>query len=449
MTTPPNNVLSFMDQASLFWVQVSGHVHCIQATWVYRRDIDLDGLRRTQDNLAHGLLGRRIECSPLPTGRHRWVSWHEPPPIDVAEPVSSLEALTKWTAQRGQVPIDAAAGPPWHFGVLPIEGYGTAVSLVVSHTVIDGVGTGLVLAAAVKGIRRDFGYPPPRARSRWGALAQDTRLAVAGLPEAARALVGGAKLARRTSKELAAKPPPEPAPVPHGAENTPTDAAIVRVFIDPDHWDSRAAALGGTQNSLFAAFAARLAHRVGRVRPEDGAVTVTFPVNARTEDDTNGNPIRSVDVTVDPAAVTTDLRAVRADIKQALKLGLGNFKEQEVALPLIPWTPKLLARKLVGQAVGANAYPVGCANMGELDPAVACVDGTPADTFWMNLVGQNLTHGSLELKYGEMLLSGGRLCGKMFIGLRSYQPGKPHWRRELCGHIADTFADFELTGVIE
>ena len=55
-----------MDQASYFWVRASGHVHCVQATWVYRRDVDLDGLRTTVDNLAHGLLGRRIERSPLP-----------------------------------------------------------------------------------------------------------------------------------------------------------------------------------------------------------------------------------------------------------------------------------------------------------------------------------------------------------------------------------------------
>src|ERR671919_472848 len=54
--TSADNVLAFMDQASFLWVRASGHVHGIQCTWLYRRDIDLDALRRVHDNLGHGLL---------------------------------------------------------------------------------------------------------------------------------------------------------------------------------------------------------------------------------------------------------------------------------------------------------------------------------------------------------------------------------------------------------
>ena len=88
-----DNTLAFMDQASYLWVRASGHVHGIQCTWVYERDIDLDGLRRLRDNLAYGLMGRRVEPSPVPFGRHRWVAWHESPSIDIAQQARARAAL--------------------------------------------------------------------------------------------------------------------------------------------------------------------------------------------------------------------------------------------------------------------------------------------------------------------------------------------------------------------
>ncbi len=57
--------------------------------------------------------------------------------------------------------------------------------------------------------------------------------------------------------------------------------------------------------------------RVGRVAT-DGSVTLTMPVNERTAGDTRANAITNVDITVDPAPATTDLREIRAATKQAL-----------------------------------------------------------------------------------------------------------------------------------
>jgi hypothetical protein len=174
--TSADNILAFMDQASFLWVRASGHVHGIQCTWLYRRDIDLDGLRRVHDNLAHGLLGRRVEPSPFPFGgRHRWVAWPESPGIDIARPARTRAALAEWLDVRARLPVDPEFGPCWHLGVLPIEDYGTAVTLLASHTVADGVGVCLAIADAVKGVRHDFGYPPPRSRLRRRALVEDAR----------------------------------------------------------------------------------------------------------------------------------------------------------------------------------------------------------------------------------------------------------------------------------
>jgi hypothetical protein len=78
-----------------------------------------------------------------------------------------------------------------------------------------------------------------------------------------------------------------------------------------------AATRGGTGNALLVGLAARLAQRVGRVSA-DGSVAVRLPVSDRAAGDTRANAVSSVNITVDPVSAPTDLREVRAAIKQAL-----------------------------------------------------------------------------------------------------------------------------------
>ncbi|MET0700778.1 MAG: hypothetical protein ABWY93_14045, partial [Mycobacterium sp.] len=422
------------------------HVHCVQATWIYRRDIDHDGLRTTVDNLAHGLLGRRIERSPLPFGRDRWTRWEETPVVAMAAPVSSPNAVADWVEERARVAIDPERGPGWHVGVLPIAQYGTAVSVVASHSIIDGLGLTLVLADAANGVRHDFGYPPPRSRPRREALRQDVRLTVDGLPGVGRALRAIPKLARRADPSPARPKADRPRAAPAAGPDRPVDVPAATVYVDVAAWDTRVEALGGTSNSLFAGFAAKLAEHSGRVRG-DGTVTLTYPVSDRTENDTRANALKSVELTADPTSVTSDLRTVRAEIKHALTLGLGNFDEQEALLPLIPFIPLAVAKRVPPEAGGAADLPIGCSNLGNLDPAVARVDGTASDYLSVRLVEQNLTTGSPELRYGELHITSGRVCGQVFLAVRAYEPGQPNSRARLRELLTSTLAEFELTGV--
>jgi diacylglycerol O-acyltransferase / wax synthase len=439
-----DNTLAFMDQASFLWVRASGHVHGIQCTWVYRRGIDVDALRRMRDNLAHGLLGRRIERSPLPFGRHRWVSCHESPGIDIT-PARRHAGLAEWVDERAEIPVDPEFGPCWHVGVLPIEDYGTAVSLVASHTVVDGVGLCLAVAAAANGIRHDFGYPPPGSRRRWRALVEDARQTVRGLPEVGGALVSMVKLALHDRPSLGRPTPPSAT----WASDRPVYVPTATVYIDLADWDARAENLGGTSNALFAGFAAKLAEKFGRLRPSDNLVTLTYPVNDRTENDLRANALKGIDFPVDPAPVTADLRGVREDIKQALISGLGKFKEQEAVLPLNILVPKAVVRKL-SKVANINAdLPVGCSNFGDIESAVACADGTEADYVTIRMVEQNLTANSPELASGELYMTSGRICGKLFISCRAYLPGRENSRNSLCELIYRTLEDFDLTAVIE
>jgi diacylglycerol O-acyltransferase len=444
-----DNTLAFMDHASFVWVRASGHVHGVQFNWVYRRDIDHEGLRRMHDNLAHGLVGRRIERSPVPFGRHRWVSCHELPGIDVHPSADTQSALPRWIEERAEIPVHPELGPGWHLGVLPIKDYGTAVSLVISHTVIDGAGLCLAVRDAVNGIRHDFGYPPPRSRPRRRAMAEDARQAARGLPEVGHALVAMTKLAAANRPTLSRQSASAAPSASKRGPDRPVAVPTATVYIDLADWDTCAERLGGTSNSLFAGFAAKLAEKHGRLRAKDDLVTLNYPVNDRTENDLRANALKGIDFAVDPEPVTVDLRKIRADIKQALVLGLGKFKEQESVLPLTPLIPTAVVRKLPLAALNAADRPVGCSYFGDIDPTVACVDGTQADYFSIRMLEQNLTEKSAELSAGELYLCSGRICAKLYITFRAYQHGEENSRDILCERISRTLADFDLTGVIE
>lgn len=430
-----------MDQASFHWVRASGHVHCVQGIWIYPRDIDIDGLNRTLDNLAHGLLGRRIERSPLPFGRDRWVAWHEWSGVEVAAPVQSRAAVAAWADERARVPIDPESGPCWHVGVLPIEQYGTAVCVMASHTVIDGLGFTLVMADAVNGVRRDLGYPPPRSRTRRSAFAQDLRASAREVPSMVRALRAMPKLAKKANRGKAA--PVQKRDTRKGADR-PVEVPTATAYVDIAEWDARAEALGGTSNSLFAGLLANFAQRTGRVRA-DGTVTLSYPVSDRTENDTRANALKSVELSADPAPVTTDLRDLRAGIKRALTVGLGDFADQEALLPLIPFIPLAVARRVPPEAGGFAELPVGCSNLGVLDPAVARVDGTAADYCSIRLIEQNLTTNSHELSYGELHITSGRIAGKVFMAARAYTADGRTVKDSLVADLAATLSDFELS----
>src|SRR3954469_6536330 len=61
-----DSTLAYIDQGSFLGLRALGRGPLAQYAWIYERQVDLDGLRRFHHNLGRGLLGRRIERSPLP-----------------------------------------------------------------------------------------------------------------------------------------------------------------------------------------------------------------------------------------------------------------------------------------------------------------------------------------------------------------------------------------------
>ncbi|BBZ70879.1 wax ester/triacylglycerol synthase family O-acyltransferase [Mycobacterium paraseoulense] len=430
--------LALLDQAAFLRLRATGQGSTVQCTWVYDRDVDLDQLRIFKDHLGAGLLGRRIERSPLPFGRHRWVLDHRCPDIALErrQPRSEVGA---WVERRARVPVDPEHGPAFHLGVLPLVDGGAAVTLVASHCVVDGLGLIAALTEAVKGQSRNHGYPRPNSRSRIRAVAEDLADAVRGLPAAVRALVAALVILLKASSG----PPPgarRPGPLPPVGDDR-MSLPSVTMQTDAAAWEARARSLNGSSNTLFVAFAARLAHRTGRVLSDGDSVTVVLPVSDRTGNDDRANALTSITLTVNGAAVVDDLSCARADVKKLLTSLRDQPNEMLAGLPLVPFTPRWLVRRAEGIAMSTGLLPVGCSNLGSLDAAVGRVDGGDAAEVCIRLAEQGITRGRVEQAQGQLFCSTGTINGSRFLNVVAYRVGAGNTAaetRELaCGALAD------------
>jgi hypothetical protein len=435
-----SNVLDLVDQTVFLGERATGTTSLIQCVWVYNRAVDIDGLRQFHHHLARGRLSRRIERSPLPFGRHRWVSPSDQPDLEIAMP-RPRDEFDSWLNEQATTPLDAERGPGWHFAVLPFTDGGAGVSLVISHCLSDGVGLCEALADAACGRHDPISWPAAGSRRRWQALREDARQIARDIPAIGRAIVAAAQLARRNRGRAASATPPLAPPAEPDERIT---LPIATIFIDADEWDARAHSLGGTSNTLLAGLAARLAQRIGRVTA-DGSVTLAVPVNERTADDTRANAVTNVDVTVDPAAATTDLREIRAAIKQALIRHQEVPDERWALLPLVPLVPKRLFRRMVSVVAGSGATNVVASNLGAAPPAVDRPDGTDADYFAMRSLYPGVTRATMHRVGGVLALLSGRVHRQVFVSVLAYQPGRGNSNDDLRQDLLSALSDFSLT----
>ena len=443
---PAGCTLAYIDQASFLGLRALGRGPLVQFSWIYERPVDLDGLRRLHRNLGHGLLGRLIERSAVPFGRHHWVAWAGPPDLAVTSAPRPRDQATAWLDEQLALPIDPEHGPGWRLAVQMLAGGGAAVTLIASHAVCDGLGLGLAVAEAAQGITRDLGYPAPKSRTRGQAWRQDIREVLRSVPDMARAAAAAVRLAGRNSDDFSSSAARSaPAATLHGSQ--PVTIPALAVFIDEAQWDRCAESLGGTSNSLFAGIAARLGQIVGRV-DDVGQVKLSFPVSERTEGDTRANALTAVMLTVDPAGVAESLAGVRAEIKRNLTALSATRNELLAPLPLTPLVPQRLARKLEGLALGSGS-PVGCSNLGALDPAVNRPDGTNADYFWMRQMESQITPDILNLLGGTLYLASGRLHGQVFLAASGWEADCANSTWWLAEQVTRALEDFGLSGTRE
>lgn len=435
--------LALLDQAAFLRLRATGQGSVVQCTWVYDRAVDIAELRAFNGSLATGLLGRRIERSPVPFGRHRWVAGGGSPDIDLAAACRPREDIGSWIEQRAQMTVDPEWGPTYHLGVLPLDDGGTAISLVASHCVADGLGLATAIVEAVKGESREFGYPQAHSRGRWRAVSEDVIDAVRSLPAVIRALIATLLILLRLSPE-----PKAPSVAPHRPRDGGDDQAelpSVTMQTDAGVWDARARELNGSSNALCIAFAARLAHRMGRVQPDGNTVTVILPVSERTAEDDRANALSSITVAVDSEAVLDDLSKVRADVKGRLTALTEHPNELLAGLPLIPFTPRWLVRHTEGIAMATDQLPVGCSNLGSFDSVVGRIDGGDASEVSMRLAEQGITRSRVERARGQLFCGTGTVNGSRFLTVVAYQCGAENTAASTRELVRGALSDLHLS----
>jgi diacylglycerol O-acyltransferase len=441
-----DNQLAFLDQAAFLRLRATGQQSVCQCTWVYDRPIDLGGLHQFHRNLGQGLLGRRIERSPLPFGRDRWVACTQLPGIDFVPWNRPRSEIGAWTDERANLRVDPESGPGWHLGVLGLDDGGTAICLVASHCIVDGLAFSYAIAEAAKGEARIFGYPPPHLRSWTQAVLADGREFIHGLPEIVRALIATVWMLLRMlfGSDRAAAPAPltTPADVP----DAPVVLPSLTTFIDLDAWDTRRRELDGSSSALHIAVAARLAERLRRVAGSDGSVSITVPVSERTPEDTRANALTNISFRISPKA---ELQEIRGKVKQGLVALQDTPNELMAPLPLIPLVPRWLARNMEGLAMGNADLPVGCSNIGDVEPAVGRADGTDADYVLLRLCDQGVTTRGIERGRGQLFVSSGRINDKVFLTTVAYQPGAENSKERLRRLVTETLGDFRLPTLTE
>lgn len=444
--TAVDNTLAYIDQGSFLALRALGRGPLIQVTWIYDRQVDFETLREFHANLGHGVLGRRIERAAVPFGRDRWVASPGPADIAVAAQDRPRSEVWRWADERVRVPIDPQHGPSWHLGVLPLADGGTAVTLVVSHSIGDAKAINIAIRDAVTGVHRDLGYPRPGYRTHRAAVREDVARFVRDLPEMGRAVVAAAKVARTEREGLATSVKSGSAPRSRGPV-TEVTLPNVTAFFDVDHWDARAKELGGTSNSLFAAVGARLGHRLGRVA-SDGSVRLSLPVSERADGDYRANALTEASVIVDPARVLTDLGDVRRDVKRALTTLAETPNELLGPLALVPLTPSLLVRRLEGmvQQVG---NPIGCSNIGELEPEINRPDGTDADYLAIRMLEPKITTKALDRMGGSLFLVATRVHGRLSVTVQGWVPGGTNTVAALRDSVNSALDDLKLSGTVE
>lgn len=444
----PDNVLDYADQGLFLALRATGQESVAQIVWIYTHPVDVEQLRRFHSNLGYGLLGRRVEPSPLPFGRHRWV-WSPGPsaPFEFTETPRPRGQLTGWVDERSQVSADPERGPGWHLAAARFDDGSTAVSLVASHCLVDGMGLMQTVMDAVRNEPRDMGLPRAGSRSTAQAVAADLRQSIRALPEALRALVVAVRLAVRNRPK---GPRAKPVPAVSGSGSEEIVAPGIVACVDADAWDSRAVELGGNSHSLVAGFAARLALNVGRVHTEDGTVKLIIPVNERAADDTRANAVTLGYASLDPTGVTTSLSEARGVIRTALTALRSGPEEAFEALPLIPFVPK---RAVAGGADAmfgfAAELPVSASNLGDIDPTVLRADGTEAEGFVIRGVDGRVSRAVLEKRRGFLTVICARAGGKVILPVIAYRPGAENSKEALHELVSRTLGEFGLTATIE
>lgn len=434
----------FVDQAMYLAHTAAGQQAVVQALWLYRRPVDLEALTQFRDNLAGGRLARLIRPALLPFGRHQWARAPLPSSaLETAATPLAPVALQAWADAQVELPLDPEHGPGWTFTIQPFTDGSTAVSLVISHCIADGIAAALAVSEAVCGEQRPPAYPVWPAKRTAGTLAAELLRLVQDAPATLRALSTLARKARISGIRRGA-PTASPSATTAGKRTVVYPSAFIRV--PTSVWDATARSLGTNRLTLLAAVATAFAEAIGRVRGND--VTLIMPVNLRqARSETGGNCVSLTNLKVPVDELHGSLHILQRRLHATLLRARREPDPAAALLPLTPFVPRRAFSAAAHLALDAlAALPVTCSYMGEWPADGLRIDGSPADRFCFRGVDRQMTVDAIEARQGVATLLAGAVPGFLLLNFVAYQPGTMTEPRRLRALVERLLATYGLTG---
>lgn len=442
--------LAWMDQLAYELFRVTGRSQLMQCLWLYDRDVNRAALVQTYERLITLSFNRLIEPSSLPGGRPRWVAGTSVPFEQSSDPLPRSRLL-QWANQHARAPIDPVRGPAGRMAIKPFDDGSTAVSIVGSHLVLDGMGALRVIAAAVNGTGVPNPYLTKGARGRLSGCTSDAWQILADAPRTIAAL---ARIAQaRWPRPVA----PGESPAGTAAEALHDPSAIVElpavaVTIDSGVWFACEQRLGGGMNTLLPGFVASLASRLGRRRLSDGAINLLVPRSRRRGlADERALALEFHMVNVTPEGLTKNLEpvnAARARLRGARKRQTDILTS---LLPAVAWMPRTAAMTLVDRLFDyADDLPVSCSDLGMLPEGLARIDGAPCRHLLARAVDVNVTRQDLERSHGHLVVVASRYGKEVSLCIEACQlRPTPTTADELRLLVSQTLADFALEAAVD
>lgn len=432
--TPP--FVPFADQA-MYLAHVAGGQHSVmQFLWRYRRPVDLSGVMRFRENLAHGRLARLMRPARLPFGRHQWTGPPAlPPSLPVAETPIAVAALHDWIDAQVELPLDPVSGPGWNLTLQPLEDGSTVISLVVSHCLADGMAALLATKEAALGERRSPTYSTAGFAAELLQVVKDTPVTMRALARMVRILRNG-PAPRRGAPTLSAATEPDRTVV------FPT----VFMRIPTAEWDMTAKRLGANRFTFLTAITAAFGEALGRVCGEE--VTLLVPINQREGQAVDGgNCVTLATLKVANAEFRGSLRPLQRRLQETLVRSRREPDPMAALLPLVPFVPKRAFQAAGSMALGAlSELPVTCSHLGNWPVEALCIDGTTADLFSFRGIDRGVTVRNMEARQGVASLIAAVVPGYLTLNFVAYQPGRVTGKRQLQILVEDLLASYGLTG---
>lgn len=445
--------LAWVDQVAFELFRATGRAQLMQCIWLYDREVNLAALNEMNERLAALPFNRLIAPSVLRLGRPRWVKPNGPHQTLTQDhkPLQRSE-LMQWANQQARQTIDPTTGPAWHLDMQRFDDGTTAVSILGSHLVIDGIGALRAIEAAATRTQLANPYLPQGARgllagciSDFLQVVSDTPRTVAALAAIARKIPVRSLVRRRAPQMPLATAPADPATV----VNLPSLA----VTINFQAWDACARRLGGRPNTLLPGFVATLAMHMGRRRVSDGAVSLLVPIDRRRGlEDERALAIDFRTMTVAPERLCTDLRPLNKLHMAMLRSARDSDEPSQTSLlPAVAWMPRGITTAMVNNFFSyAEDLPVSCSNLGTLSDGLAQIDGAPCARLLMRAVDVNVLRRDLQRSHGHLVVVASHYANAVSLCIEACQLEPALTTTDALRQATSrTMADFGLDGVID